>query len=318
MDSIISDLRLMNVRQITDHIWNLSGKARIGMSHNIYVIKDQKITLIDPAFLSISKFKKALNRMNLTIEDFDLILSTHWHVDHSSKACLLKKMSNAIYMIHEKEKPIIESFNNMVKELGKFQNDDEFFNLWKGFIKMWNFNHCKVTSTFKDGDIINLGHLKLKVLYTPGHTDGHCSFELLGENKRILFAGDMSPKEYLWNGYSTSSFTDYLNSLERLQGEDYDLILSGHFQLDKQEVNIREMYQKVISILKERDEKILKLVKKGHSTVEEIVEFFPTIRPSGSKWDQFSEYHHVLKHLLRLESLGLIKQDEIEGKIIWK
>ncbi|NHI94917.1 MAG: MBL fold metallo-hydrolase [Candidatus Lokiarchaeota archaeon] len=308
----------MNVKQITNSIWNLSGKARLGMSHNMYVIKDEKITLIDPAFLSISKFKKALTQINLTIEDFDLLLSTHWHVDHSSKACLLKKMSNATYMIHEKEKLIIESFSNMAKELGKFKDDEEFFNIWKGFIKLWNYEHCKVTSTFKDGDIINLGRSKLKVLYTPGHTDGHCCFELLGEKQRILFAGDMSPKEYLWNGYATSSFTDYLNSLERLQQEDWDIILSGHFQLYKQEVDIKTMYQKVISILNERDEKILKLVKEGHSTVEEIVQFFPTIRPNGDKWDQFSEYHHVLKHLQRLESLGKIKQKEIEGKVTWK
>ena len=40
-----------------------------------------------------------------------------------------------------------------------------------------------------DGDNITLGALKLKALYTPGHTPGHCLFYCVQAN--VLFSGDL-------------------------------------------------------------------------------------------------------------------------------
>jgi glyoxylase-like metal-dependent hydrolase (beta-lactamase superfamily II) len=46
----------------------------------------------------------------------------------------------------------------------------------------------KVTRVLKDGDIIDTGFFKFKVLETPGHTDGSiCLYE---EEHHILFSGD--------------------------------------------------------------------------------------------------------------------------------
>lgn len=286
---------------------------------NSYIIIDKRVTLLEPVFLSESEFNKALTEINVKISDIDLILSTHWHVDHSSRAWYIKEKSNAEFLIHRDEKPLVESLEKRIENLGNFRDDEEFFTSWKTIMKYWDYRECEVSSVFKEGDIIDIGESCLKVIHTPGHTDGHCSFELLNNGEKILFAGDMSPKEYPWYGYIAGSVDDYIKSLERLKNEDWDVILSGHYKIYKKSgIDILKLYEKKIEFLKSRDEVIIGHIKNGCSTIDELIRHNVTsILNKESSWYNFTEYCHIIKHLKRLEGLNRIKQVKEDGIVKW-
>lgn len=114
---------------------------------NCYVLKTEKEALIiDPGGDS--------NKILEEIQDQEVtILNTHYHFDHTLANTVLKEKLDAKILIHENEKKYID---------------------------------FKVEKFLKDGDIIKIGDMKLKVLHTPGHSQG--SICLLGD--KVIFSGD--------------------------------------------------------------------------------------------------------------------------------
>jgi hydroxyacylglutathione hydrolase len=82
--------------------------------------------------------------------------------------------------------------------------------------------------TINDGDVIDLGGLKLEVISLPGHTPGGIC--LLLKEKRILFTGD-SINHHLWMQLQESlPLKTFLENLNRISWvtENADRILHGH------------------------------------------------------------------------------------------
>lgn len=100
---------------------------------NCYILKTQEEALIiDPG----GDPEKILEH----IDDQEVrIVNTHYHFDHTTANDDLRKKLNAKVLIHEDEKDFVDF------------EVDEFL---------------------KDGDIIKIDNTKLKVLHTPGHTQG--------------------------------------------------------------------------------------------------------------------------------------------------
>ncbi|MHC1624780.1 MAG: MBL fold metallo-hydrolase [Methermicoccaceae archaeon] len=80
----------------------------------------------------------------------------------------------------------------------------------------------------KDGDNILVGEVELKVLLTPGHTEGSiCLFE---EENGVLFSGDVVFADGGFGRYDLpgGSLSSLLNSLERLMELDIHSLYPGH------------------------------------------------------------------------------------------
>lgn len=103
--------------------------------------------IIDPVIGQLPKYLKLLNELNLKLV---IALDTHTHADHiTATGNLHKKLNCAIAM-------------------GEYSQAD-----------------C-VNMRYQDGDHINIDGLKLRCLYTPGHTDDSFSYAM---NDRV-FTGD--------------------------------------------------------------------------------------------------------------------------------
>ncbi len=70
------------------------------------------------------------------------------------------------------------------------------------------------TGTVEDGQIIDLGDVRLEVIYTPGHTSG--SIMLLDEEDAVLFAGDSFYEGPIYLCFSNSSLEDYVASMKKV------------------------------------------------------------------------------------------------------
>ncbi len=98
------------------------------------------------------------------------VLLTHGHFDHAMAAGKLAEMFGIKIYAHEAEK---ETLENPHKNVSTMIGKSEAY-------------HADVFA--KDGEVLNLAGMELKVLHTPGHTEGGCCYYL--EKEKVLFSGD--------------------------------------------------------------------------------------------------------------------------------
>lgn len=134
---------------------------------NCYIVEDgisQKALVIDPG----AEFEVIWRRIHQLKLSVDKIVLTHAHIDHVGAVRQLAKQTRApIYMSREDHPLLLDSYHKL--DSGKeIQAGD------------------RNTFFLKDGDEIENGEVRLKVIPTPGHTPGGIC--LLSDG--VLFTGD--------------------------------------------------------------------------------------------------------------------------------
>lgn len=160
---------------------------------NCYIVTDEqtkKGIIIDPGAYS-DKIIDALPQEY----DFTHILITHPHYDHFNVAEEVKQHTGARIYVHENV--------TMVED---FTQTHLFAHI--------NGKKISYDEKIKDGDIITVGSMQIKAIYTPGHSEASCCF-ILEDN---IFCGDLL--FYLNVGRTdlqTGSFEILLASLDKLK-----------------------------------------------------------------------------------------------------
>lgn len=140
------------------------------MGINCYIIQDEETKetmIIDPGG-SFSKIEEMLNVINANVK---YILLTHCHGDHIGAVKQVKEKYGGKILIHRFDRDGLQDINiNLSSHIGigdvTVQED----------------------ARLDDGDILHVGELEFKVIYTPGHTIG--SICLYCEKEELLFSGD--------------------------------------------------------------------------------------------------------------------------------
>jgi len=161
---------------------------------NCYIIQDEETKeamVIDPAG-ELEKIEEMLNILEVKLK---YIYLTHCHADHIGSAAELNKKYGAKILIHR----------NGVENLEK---EEIVLNGYIGADKIM----LEPDSRIDDEDLIHIGNIEFKVLYTPGHTN--CSTSLYCEEHKMLFSGDTIFRG-AWGrtDLPTSSFEDIIKSI---------------------------------------------------------------------------------------------------------
>ena len=136
---------------------------------NTYAIIDEKTkkaALIDVG----GKIQKIVNELQNDGIKVEFILNTHGHFDHISGETKAQNLYNLPIYMHKNDIPLVERMDEQMMMWDLPATDDEI----------------EITKTIEDGEIIELGELKIKVLHTPGHTPGGVGFYC----ENTLFSGD--------------------------------------------------------------------------------------------------------------------------------
>lgn len=181
------------------------------IANNTYIISDGQATFVVDPSCEADAILQALGKRPL-----DTIVITHRHGDHMNVAAAVKRATGARTVASEIDAPGIE---NPV--------DPE----------RWGAEPCPVDLKVKDGDVVTVGSMRLKVIMTPGHTEG--SMCLLIEPKEgdakpavliagdTLFAGAIGRTDL--EGGNMAAMRRSLRKLERL--DDSTVVLTGHNDL---------------------------------------------------------------------------------------
>ena len=144
----------------------------VGMfASNCFIVgsdSDKKGIIIDPG-ADASAIMNTVRDAGLSIE---LIVATHNHVDHVGALRQVKEATGAPYAVHEADAESLMP---------------DVFGRMLGVMMSRSLKAPpKPDRLLRDGDVIEVGDLKLSVLHTPGHTPGGIS--LRGDG--LVFSGD--------------------------------------------------------------------------------------------------------------------------------
>ncbi len=178
---------------------------------NCYLIIDEatdEAAVIDPGWYG-DIIKDALAKENVNLK---YVLLTHGHFDHVSGVYGFQHVEGAKVVIHECDREHLLDPKKSLAE-GNFPEP-----------------HQPVCADIlvKDGDIIKLGESEIKVMHTPGHTNGSVCYIL--EDDRVIFSGDTlfcmtAGRTDFWDG-SDEKMISSLKRLIALEG-DYK-VYPGH------------------------------------------------------------------------------------------
>jgi glyoxylase-like metal-dependent hydrolase (beta-lactamase superfamily II) len=102
----------------------------------------------------------------------EAILITHCHFDHIGAVAPVAAATGATVYCPEIEKPVLADIMSFVP--------------WEGF---GPFDSYEADETLSGGEALELAGLELDVIFTPGHSPGHLTYSVRGED--AVFSGDV-------------------------------------------------------------------------------------------------------------------------------
>jgi len=241
--------------EITERIKFIEApnKARFPYCHCL-LIDDDKRALVDTSF-------GPENLQELLQTPVDIIVNTHFHEDH-----ILNNyhFPEAEVWMHPLDAPGSRSLETFLEYYGFADFGGE--KLGQEFIDSIDLHASPVHREFEDGEILDFGHVQLRVVHTPGHTPGHCAF--YEEKSGLLFSADIDLSGFgPWYAHRCSNIDDFILSIQKCIELKPQIIVSSHKGIITDDIPAR--LQRYVEVIYRKEEAIIKAL---HSplTVEQL------------------------------------------------
>jgi hydroxyacylglutathione hydrolase len=217
--------------QAAEDVYQIRFKNRAA---NAYLVKGHSRTcMIDVGLSSnFAHLETCLNHVGCTVEGVDMVILSHEHLDHVGAAYHFGRRTLIAAHRLAAHKIMLRDDFSMLRKM--FNEPEVPIN-----VDLW----------LEEGNLIDLGNFRLRVMYTPGHTSACIS--LFDQDKGLLFAADtLMPGGVMGGVFGSGSISDYIQSLERLQGLNSKVLLSGHGRLsDTPQDDVRIALQRSHALL---------------------------------------------------------------------
>jgi glyoxylase-like metal-dependent hydrolase (beta-lactamase superfamily II) len=308
---------------------------------NAYLIEDSPLTLIDSGPNSgkaLDELEQALAAHGHAVEDIELLVITHQHIDHFGLASILARRSGAE----------VAALEGLVSYLGDYRTAAELDDLFAEEIMLrhgipadvvtalravsasfraWG-SAVEITRPLHDGEELQLRDRTLRVLHRPGHSPSDTVFlddrsEAHGPDGRvgqrtILLAADHLIKHISSNpllarplgagpdfaGPRPRALVDYIASLRLTREMEPSLVLAGHGEPIADHVSLID---KRLHMHQRRAKKIHGLIATQPRTAHEIaVELWGNVAVTQA----FLTLSEVLGHVDLLLDSGAVAERE--------
>jgi glyoxylase-like metal-dependent hydrolase (beta-lactamase superfamily II) len=313
---------------------------------NAYLIEDSPLTLLDSgpnSAKALDELEQALAARGHAVEDIELLIVSHQHIDHFGLASILARRSGAEVAALDRLTPFLARFGEQAELDDRFA---EQLMLRHGIpadvvtalravsasFRAWG-SAVKVTRPLADGGELCLRDRTLRVLHRPGHSPSDTVF--LDESRSILLAADHLIKHISSNpllarpleaedghtdrpaaraaesleGERPRALMTYISSLEKTRAMSLSLVLPGHGQPILDHVSLID---ERLRLHQRRARKIHRLIATEPRTAHEIAhELWGNVAVTQA----FLTLSEVLGHVDLLLADGLIDERVRDGVV---
>ena len=224
---------------------------------NTYLIEDEPLTLVDSGPNSgkaLDELQHQLAEHGHSIDDIELVVLTHQHIDHLGLVDIIASHSGAKVAAIDKLVHFVEHYSEDASKDDEFASrvmirngiPEEVVQALRSVsaaFRSWGAK-AKVTRPLRDGERLELRHRSLQALHRPGHSPSDTIF--WDEQRRILIAADHLIKHISSNPLIARPLDDpdrdpaeaaanrpralitYIESLRKTRELPAEIVLSGH------------------------------------------------------------------------------------------
>jgi glyoxylase-like metal-dependent hydrolase (beta-lactamase superfamily II) len=296
---------------------------------NVYLLEDEPLTLIDAgpnSGSSLDELERQVTAHGHRLEDIELVILTHQHIDHLGLIGLVASRSGADVAAIDVAVPFVENYGEEAAA------DDEFsmqLMLRNGIpedvaqalravsaaFRAWGAR-ASVSRVLHDGDTLEFRDRRLAVTHRPGHSPTDTIFH--DPQRRILLAGDHLIKHISSNPLISrmpgqderpQPLVTYLDSLRKTRAMDIELVLPGHGDAFGDH---RELIDQRFALHERRAEKLFGLLSEGPRTAYELAQ---KMWGNVAVTQAYLTLSEVLGHMDILMNGGRVRELEEDGVV---
>jgi glyoxylase-like metal-dependent hydrolase (beta-lactamase superfamily II) len=297
---------------------------------NCYLLEDEPLTLIDTGPNSgkaLDELEHRLAELGHSIDDLELVILTHQHIDHIGLTEIIVEHSGAEVAAIDVAVSFLENFGEGI------ERDDSFaaqLMLRNGIpedvvralasvsasFRAWG-SRPKVTRPLRHGETMQFRDRSLEVMHRPGHSPSDTVF--WDAERRILFAADHLIQHISSNALLTPSLdgsgdrpqalVTYIDSLRKTRELPAEIVLPGHGDAITDHVGLID--DRLVKY-EHRKEKIFDLIAAQPRTAYELAQ---AIWGNIAVRQAFLTLSEVVGHVDLLVNEGRVREVE-QGSVV--
>ncbi len=298
---------------------------------NCYLIAEDPLTLIDtgPKTKEAAEaLREGLRRARFRVSDIRRIVLTHAHEDHCGLARSLRDEAKDAEILvhgwetgHRKGRLEYDEHRELLVRAGVPDAEiEQMRRMYEGVRAYADALDDDQYSELKDEMELEFTTGSLRVIHTPGHTPGSCSF--LREADRTVIAGDCVLKRITPNPVLSPdpvdssrrfrSLSEYLVSLARIRSLSPTLVHGGH---GDDVTDFEELFHRYLRAVDERQQEVIRLVPKSGATAWDVArELFP----GADDVHRFLAVSETVAHLDLAHSEGKLALELGDGREVYR
>jgi glyoxylase-like metal-dependent hydrolase (beta-lactamase superfamily II) len=297
---------------------------------NCYLLDDEPLTLVDTGPNSgkaLDELQRQLGERDHSIDDLELVILTHQHIDHLGLVEIVVEHSGAEVAAIGVAAERLANFGEDAEREDEFAVDLMLRNgippevahalqsVSRSF-RGWG-SHAQVTRPLDDGEVIEFRDRSLEALHRPGHSPSDTIF--WDEERRILIAADhllahissnpLISRPLDGSNERTQALATYIESMRRTREMPAEFVLGGHGEPIVDHV---ALIDDRIAKHERRKEKIFRLIVEQPRSGYEIAQ---AIWGNVAVTQAFLTLSEVIGHADLLVNEGRVREVE-DGEVV--